>query len=150
MHAIYRKTNIFVTKSNKRALSNSYVGKDYLGMLFFGGLSLGTGCLGIWQYNRYFEKINQLDHESRSFSDSSIEYNIRESISVGQKDTLGQNLNDPNLEFFEWVKDYKGRRIRLHGVFDHANEVLLGLRTAPISAGTNAQGLASNPQVSLI
>jgi len=39
-----------------------------------------------------------------------------------------------------------GRRITLYGKFDHDHEVKLGPRSAPASVGSNAQGMAINPQ----
>lgn len=39
----------------------------------------------------------------------------------------------------------KGRKIALHGVYDHSKEVLLGPRAAPGLINKKAQGMATNP-----
>lgn len=42
-------------------------------------------------------------------------------------------------------EELKGRRICLHGVYDHSQEILLGPRTAPGLINKKAQGMATNP-----
>lgn len=54
-------------------------------------------------------------------------------------------------QLFENLEEYKCRRILIEGVYDHENEIVLGLRTAPAGLlGPAAQGLASNPQGNFI
>jgi cytochrome oxidase assembly protein ShyY1 len=53
----------------------------------------------------------------------------------------------PILTMSQLDNVFPGRRLVLRGRFDHSKEVLLGLRSAPVSLYPAAQGMASNPQV---
>ena len=104
---------------------------DYLGLLFFGGLTAGTFTLGAWQVKRFFWKLQVID-DSKMRIQAPVE-------------TLP--LGGEQYQLQELVKELKGRRVEMKGKYLHDREVLLGPRSAPAGLfGTPAQGLAMNPQ----
>mmetsp|Transcript_6000 Transcript_6000/g.6196 ORF Transcript_6000/g.6196 Transcript_6000/m.6196 type:complete len:290 (+) Transcript_6000:68-937(+) len=104
---------------------------DILGKLFFGGLTLGTFCLGIWQTKRYYWKLDLI--------------NTSKNKVVKTPNVIPLNLSQKKLS--EVFKNNHGENYVLRGRFIHSKELTLGLRTAPAGLlGPQAQGLASNPQ----
>lgn len=68
---------------------------------------------------------------------------------------MKKRSNEPPIDFITQssnelvtnIEEYKCRRIRIEGVFDHENEIILGLRSAPAGMfGPAAQGMGTNPQ----
>lgn len=104
---------------------------DKLGIFIFSSISLGAGCLGVWQYRRYYWKVQIIDETCKKFKESP----------VVAPSSLSQ------LDLFEFVKAKNGEQIKVEGEFQHDKEVLLGPRSAPAGLlGPVAQGMATNPQ----
>lgn len=105
--------------------------RDFVGIAFFSCLCAGTAVLGVWQTKRYFWKVELLE---------SGQNKIEEGL-----DELPRCFHQEQLS--EFARAHLGRRVSTSGTFDHDRELLLGLRTAPLSiSGSPAQGMASNPQ----
>ena len=103
------------------------------GQTFFGSLCLGTFGLGCWQTNRYFEKVEEIKLRERE-------------ITYGPPQPLEAYASND-----EKSSNYRlGRKVCVEGAFRHSDEVLVGPRGAPKSAGLKkgrkAQGMAQNPQ----
>ncbi|EKU21154.1 surfeit locus 1, partial [Nannochloropsis gaditana CCMP526] len=92
---------------------------DLAGLLLFGGLVVGTGCLGVWQSERYFWKIDAIQERN---------------------ECLAKQL-EPLPDFPEAY-----RRYLVSGTFLHGLELSVGPRAAPPSVHGPAQGLGTNPQ----
>lgn len=104
-------------------------GKNVAAKVFFLVASAITCGMGVWQTQRYYWKVDTIENSKKSIGESLIKLS-------GDED------------YFETILGNPGRRIELEGSFDHENEVILGIRSAPIGAtGNQAQGLAVNPQV---
>ena len=84
--------------------------------MLFGGLVAGTGCLGMWQAQRYYWKVEQVEERAQS---------LRKEATP---------LTDPPEPF---------RPYTLRGTFLHDNELLVGPRSAPKSIHGPAQGQPS-------
>lgn len=114
----------FCNFDKKQSTATSY---DLTGILFFSGITLSTTGLGIWQVNRYYEKIDSINIMKKRFEANPIAI---------------EDLNKSTDQ------DLKGRKLLISGTFDHSKEVLVGLRSAPVGLlGQQAQGLSMNPQV---
>jgi surfeit locus 1 family protein len=121
----------FSTKAQQEKGKDVIPGRDYLGMIVFGGLCAGTFTLGTWQVQRYFWKINVIE-EARKLMNESLEH-----IPPG----AGQ------FQLSEIAESLRGRRIAVKGIYEHEREVAVGPRSAPAGLfGAGAQGLATNPQ----
>lgn len=72
---------------------------------FFAIPTLTTFCLGVWQTQRYFWKVNIIEERKESLS----------------KNILKEN----QLTNFE---DVKFQKVQLTGHFDNSKEVLIGIR----------------------
>ena len=119
--------------TNSQSVTEKSINKlDKLGILVFTGISLTTAGLGVWQLRRYFEKINLIENNTNKLSDIPM--------------SLPENITSEN-DVLAWSKENKGRQLNITGEFDYSREVLLGLRSAPAKFGSQAQGLATNPQV---
>jgi cytochrome oxidase assembly protein ShyY1 len=136
MRQFHRKLFISVCRLRNRhqnavsrslSSSNNQSGYDYAGMLLFGGISLGTCGLGVWQLSRYYEKIASRDENVDAASQEMLAF----------PDYMGDD------EITLWAKNNKSRKLQLVGTYEHSNEIRLGLRSLPSG---QAQGLASNPQ----
>jgi len=104
--------------------------KNWVGIVFFSSLCVGTSCLGVWQLQRYDWKVNLIETLKKRSQEPAIDFTDKNS----------NNLIDD-------VEEYRSRRIKISGVFDHDNEIQVGLRAAPAGLfGPAAQGMASNPQ----
>lgn len=126
-HSFCKAFNRRTSSSRLLSSSNKGSGYDSAGILLFGGISLGTLGLGVWQLQRYFEKVAS-----------------QENIAAAQKEEMisfPEYLNDEETPM--WAKGNKSRKLQLVGTFEHSNEIHLGLRSLPSG---QAQGLASNPQ----
>lgn len=107
---------------------------DKVGIVIFAGISVGAGCLGVWQMQRYQWKINLIE-----------EMNSRIHLEPVQ---LSCDLTQVDTEHA--LKELVGRRISVEGQFDHGREILLGPRSPPAGLiGATAQGMATNPQVGM-
>jgi hypothetical protein len=73
--------------------------------------------------------------------------NLIETLKVRSEQAPVDFTTSSSQKLFDDLEEYKCRRILIEGVYDHENEIVLGLRTAPAGLlGPAAQGLASNPQ----
>ena len=99
----------------------------------FGSLVVGTGLLGCWQTQRYFDKVKLISLQSEVLSSEPVN---------GSRPP--PPLPDPRLQSV----------VTLTGRFDHAREVMVGPRGPPpgsLSAagpmsGRGGGGIASSPQ----
>ena len=102
---------------------------DYLGIVFFSGISCGTFVLGIWQWQRYQWKTELIESGNQK---------LCMLPTVIPKEKISQTL------LSETIKEKSGQIVSIgEGSFDHTKELLLGPRSAPNSS---AQGMSSNPQ----
>jgi cytochrome oxidase assembly protein ShyY1 len=95
------------------------VGLSTGGKLFFGGLTVGTGCLGAWQLKRLDEKQALVAERNRQL----------------QSEPTRDLSTDQNEAY---------RRRLVKGTFRHDKEVLVGPRGAPVGVSIPRQGLSSN------
>lgn len=108
------------------------IGLSRGGQAFFGSLCLGTFGLGCWQTSRYFEKVDEIKQRETE-------------ITNGPSEPLEAYANNSNMTRM-------GRKVCVQGAFRYSDEVLIGPRGAPKSAGLKkgrqrqAQGMAQNPQ----
>lgn len=119
----------------KRFFSGSAppAGVDKVGVFVFSSITLLGLGLGVWQLQRYGEKVEKIKNTKTKL----------ESEILSLRGKCQTNL------YIE-LNAVPNRRVDLGvGKFDHDNEVLLGLRTGPTGkSGQKAQGMATNPQVS--
>jgi len=97
-------------------------------MFLFGGLSIPTAVLGVWQIHRYQWKRDLIDDECKHF-----ENNIK-------------HVDSEDAKWHEKLNSLQGQRVSIQGRYNHSKEIFLGLRSAPhLSGGRRAQGMATNP-----
>lgn len=102
---------------------------DYLGIIFFSGISCGTFVLGIWQWQRYQWKTELIESGNKKLSMVPT---------VIPKEKFSQT------RLSEVISEKIGQIVNIgEGSYDHSKEILLGPRSAPNSS---AQGMSSNPQ----
>ena len=103
------------------------------GALFFGGLCVGTFCLGVWQSQRYFEKVKLIEEQSK---------------------VLASESDSGRFEKEEFL-DLPGlcHRVELRGQFRHRDEIIVGPRGPPVGAlakygpkSGRSGGISSSPQ----
>lgn len=110
----------------------AHAGKvDWLGVAVFGSISLATLGLGVWQVQRYYEKVASINEKTGSLKETPL-------------------LLPPSAsqqQFADAIREVRGKVVSLKGKFLHDKEIRLGLRTAPPNLlSAKAQGLATNPQ----
>ncbi len=121
--------------TNTNSGINDAKNTDILGLIVFASISLGTAGLGIWQFKRYFWKVQMIEDEQASMRLPPIEFDKTKIVS--------------QIELDEYLSNNKGRRLNITGKYDHSKEVLLGPRSPLIGMlKDSAQGMATNPQVS--
>lgn len=94
-----------------------------LGMVFFGGMVVGTASLGTWQYQRYFEKV-QLIREREKMLEQ-----------VPEGEALADDLGRTQAHSV----------VRVEGVYDHEKEMRLRQRGPPTSAALGPGGMNTGP-----
>jgi hypothetical protein len=139
--------NVAVRIRSFSSTADPKVESQWLGPAVFSSVCLGAFGLGVWQIKRYQWKVNLLQ-------------------------TMADRAKEDPLEFNEMREALVGRRVLLNGTFDHSQgihifthikrgnysadeidsvEILLGPRAAPAGlVAPAAQGMASNPQASLV
>jgi surfeit locus 1 family protein len=111
------------------AAAQSTKGLSLGGQAFFGSLCVGTFGLGVWQTQRYFEKVELVEKRQRDLS-----------------------MDPVPLESYEkLLKTDNFCRLQLSGRFDHRREFLVGPRGPPPGAlpdrpGSAAAGMTAAPQ----
>ena len=113
------------------AAAASQKGLSLAGQAFFGSLCVGTFGLGVWQTQRYFEKVNLVAKRQKDLAEEPI-----------QPSNYQQDLQSGTGSF---------RRYQLRGRWDHEHELLVGPRGPPPGAlpdkpGSSAAGMAAAPQ----
>lgn len=108
---------------------------DKLGIAIFSSITLVTAGLGIWQLQRYDEKVLKIQDAKKKLKGDAVTIHPLEISQASLTASLLQHRNQQvNL----------GR-----GKYQHDREVFLGLRPGPAGRlGPRAQGMATNPQVS--
>mmetsp|Transcript_22910 Transcript_22910/g.33956 ORF Transcript_22910/g.33956 Transcript_22910/m.33956 type:complete len:269 (-) Transcript_22910:528-1334(-) len=110
-------------------------GLGLAGKAFFGGLSAGTFALGVWQTQRYFEKVEFMDQRA-------------EDLALPPT-TLSKSLAEPSQHGSGM------RRLVVQGKFLHAYTILVGPRgpppgalakDGPMSGRAGEGGLNASPQ----
>lgn len=114
--------------SSKAAAEAASQGLSMGGKVFFGGLCAGTFGLGVWQIERFFEKIQKM--EARS-----IELAMEPTTSLGNSNISGGGAQSQPEQSY--------RRRHLQGVWRHDREVLVGPRGAPSGVQMPLQGLSA-------
>ena len=110
--------------SKKVAAEAASKGLSFGGKAFFGTLCAGTFGLGVWQIERFFEKIQQMEERGAQ---------------LALEPTTVLSLNDASTDTGETLY----RRRQLHGVWRHDREVLIGPRGAPPGVQMPLQGLSA-------
>jgi surfeit locus 1 family protein len=118
---------IYVTCTTSMTAAPTATGLSMAGKALFGGLTAGTFGLGVWQTQRYFDKIQRTAQRTADLHAPPVPF------------SASSQSSQPSL-----------RRLRLTGRYLHAAEVLVGPRGPPPGAlpdkpGSSAQGLASGP-----
>ena len=103
---------------------------------FFGGLVGGTFCLGCWQSQRYFWKVDLLEQRRLALAAAPLP------LPAG---ATAATLADDAPEL-----DERCRRVTLRGTLDPARTAVVGPRSAPPGVGTQATGLGTSPQGHLV
>jgi len=105
------------------------------GKVFFYAVSAAGTGLGIWQVQRYHWKSQRIDEGVSRARDPAVP------IPCSSGETCNQK------EIFDRCKALMRKRVALSGRYIEGHDVLLGLRSAPLSNGRQAaQGMAVNPQ----
>jgi len=105
--------------------STMSAGLSVAGQAFFGSLCLGTGALGVWQTQRYLDKVEKVQKREQTLQQEARPY-------------TGDDLD-------EW------QQYTVTGTFVHKDQVLVGPRGPPSKAlpdspGQSGAGLSSGPQ----
>ena len=112
---------------------------DILGILVFGSACVGTFGLGVWQVQRYFEKIQTIEDSVKRMHEPPHPLALPSSSS--------SSSSSQQQDVVDALHENQGRVLLLQGTFDHSKEILLGLRSAPPNLLTaKAEGMATNPQ----
>jgi len=98
-------------------------GLGLLGLTVFGGITLGTGALGVWQYSRYNEKVEMVKARVHSLEDSP------------RKVRSFQALDDSPMF----------SKVVLEGTYMHGKEMKLVNRPPPEARRGPQGGLATGP-----
>lgn len=111
-------------------------GLSRAGQAVFGSLCLGTGGLGVWQTQRYFEKQDLVEQRNQQLAARPQPWNTATARELQQK-----KQNERSFQRF----------IIQNGRWNHDREVLVGPRGPPMGAlpdrpGSSAAGLSSAPQ----
>ena len=93
------------------------------GGIFFSSLCLGTFGLGVWQTQRYFDKVEMVQKRDDDLSLAPVDFNEWQTKKIVSTD--GDDSSDGGRSY---------RRVRLQGKFRHEHEVLVGLRGPPAGA----------------
>ena len=103
------------------------------GKLFFYSLS-GVSCaLGVWQVRRFYWKVDTINESKNSFE-------------VPPVDIVAKQYKNQE-KLYETCEELKRKRVLLRGKYVLNNDLLLGLRSGPLSAGKKAAtGMGVNPQ----
>jgi cytochrome oxidase assembly protein ShyY1 len=115
--------------SSKVAAETASKGISMGGKVFFGSLCAGTFGLGVWQIERYFEKITLMDDRAAQLAmEPTTNLMNTSSAATGTSQQTEQGMY---------------RRRNLHGVWRHDREVLIGPRGAPAGVQMPLQGLSA-------
>lgn len=108
------------------AASASQPGLSLAGKFVFGSLCAGTFGLGVWQTQRYLEKVELVEARANALAQPPLDVELATSPS-----DLEQSF----------------RKVRVRGQYLHAAEFLVGPRGPPAGLpGAVAQGMATTPQ----
>ena len=123
--------SIHFSRTNKRLNStttsstNANTTIDKLGIVVFTTISLFAGGLGVWQLQRYTQKVDKIA-------------NIKDKIKLDPI-IIPSNINQ--IEINKTLNQNKNQKVSFgKGKFLHSNEILVGPRSAPHRAGSGAQG----------
>mmetsp|Transcript_33946 Transcript_33946/g.44789 ORF Transcript_33946/g.44789 Transcript_33946/m.44789 type:complete len:330 (-) Transcript_33946:668-1657(-) len=100
-----------------------------LGILVLGSIVAGTAGLGVWQTQRYYWKIDQIEERRKRLQQ--VPQFLPESTTVESLSSLSKN--------------HEYTPFKLNGTFLHDYEILVGPRSAPKSVYGAATGLGTNP-----
>ena len=128
----------FATASGSSRSSAKQVG----GYVLFGGLVAGTATLGTWQAQRYYWKVDKVDKRKTELRRPPAPLaHILDEAESELNSTGGVTSSAAKLD---GVREM--RRVKLHGVWDHSANMLIGRRGAPPGLlGAAPQGLATSP-----
>jgi SURF1 family len=106
------------------------------GRFFFGSLCVGTGALGVWQTQRYFEKQELIAQRMNDWHQAPIPYHDYIQQLRKQRDNAATSLEKESLSL---------RRLQLTGRFRHDAEMFVGPRGPPSSGGYSTGGGGAQP-----
>lgn len=115
---VTRRRNLSASAESKHPSATTKLA----GGIFFSGLCIGTFGLGVWQTQRYFEKVEMLQKRDDDLSFVPVDFNEWQTEKIVSKEG---DESDGGRSY---------RRVRLQGKFQHVNEVLVGLRGPPAGA----------------
>ena len=121
----------------KRFFTSANTGKpalDKVGIFVFSSITLVTAGLGIWQLQRYDEKIIKIKETKKNLKN--------EVIRIHPEAITQESLTAALVK-------HRNQKVDLgRGTYMNGKEVFLGQRTGPSGRlGPRAQGMAINPQV---
>lgn len=110
------------------------------GKLLFASIS-AIGCgLGSWQVQRYYWKVKTIDDSAQSFANESYDLS-----SLSKLNELEGNMSQEDV--YNVFVPLKNKKVSLSGHFIEGQDILLGLRSAPLTGNRQAaQGMGVNPQ----
>ena len=101
------------------------------GKLFFSSLCLFTFSLGVWQTNRYFEKVSMVQKRKEDLKLDPFHNYCDWLASKTQKDEI-ENNKTTSAAAASNCKSY--RRVHLRGSYQHEHEIFIGPRGPPPGA----------------
>ena len=111
--------------STTTSSTNSNTTIDKLGIVVFTSISLFAGGLGVWQLQRYTQKVDKIA-------------NIKDKIKLDPI-IIPSNINQ--IEINKLLNLNKNQKVSFgKGKFLYSNEILVGPRSAPHRAGSGVQG----------
>lgn len=123
------------------------------GKAFFGSLCAGTFGLGVWQTQRYFEKVELVAKREKEMNMPPITLEPHVTMSKSEYMKLSNSNKQQKNDTFE--DDREGfRRVQISGTFRHEDEVLVGPRGPPKDtlgnkgplSGRSSGGMGVSPQ----
>lgn len=136
--------------AQRQAAAAAKVPLGMAGTLFFGSLCVGTGALGIWQTQRFFEKQRLIQQRSTELKLEPLPYPHTFQQPHQQQEPQPNNHHHINHKI---NNEHSFRRWRLTGHYRHEDEFLVGPRGPPSGAQQEGsalppppQGLSSSPQ----
>jgi cytochrome oxidase assembly protein ShyY1 len=113
------------------------------GRFFFGSLCVGTGALGVWQTQRYFEKQALIAQRLNDWQQAPMPYHDYIQQLRKQRENAATTLQNNSAK-----ESLSLRRLQLTGRFRHDAEMFVGPRGPPSGGGSYSTGGGGGSQPS--